>query len=90
MADIAFSRGGPMLWHPLFIGVLASLGVFCLLQSYAAARAGRWEEARNLQSEVNELIRILIQYPVFPPPGCRCAGRASSAANALRRAADQE
>ena len=33
---------------------------------YQAARAGRWEEARALQTEVNELISILVQYPVFP------------------------
>ena len=36
------------------------------MRLYAAARDGRWEEARALQREINELISIVVQYPVIP------------------------
>jgi N-acetylneuraminate lyase len=33
---------------------------------YSNARAGRWAEARRLQDSVNDLIRVLLAYPLVP------------------------
>ncbi|NOT64005.1 MAG: hypothetical protein HOP19_27645 [Acidobacteria bacterium] len=48
------------------IGTTYSLLPEHYVRLYAAARASRWEEARALQREINELISIVVQYPVIP------------------------
>lgn len=48
------------------IGTTYSLLPEYYVRLYAAARAGHWEEARALQREINELISLVVQYPVIP------------------------
>jgi dihydrodipicolinate synthase/N-acetylneuraminate lyase len=36
------------------------------VEIYDAAIAGRWDAARTAQRRVNELIRITIDFPLFP------------------------
>ncbi len=48
------------------IGTTYSLLPQHYVRLYAAAGDQRWEEARALQREINELISIVVQYPVIP------------------------
>ena len=48
------------------IGTTYSLLPEHYVRLYAAARDQRWEDARALQREINELISIIVQYPVIP------------------------
>lgn len=48
------------------IGTTYSLLPEHYVRLYAAARDGRWEEARALQREINDLIGLVVQYPVIP------------------------
>jgi N-acetylneuraminate lyase len=48
------------------IGTFYNLVPELFVQIYAAAVAGRWEEARLAQLRVNVLIRIAVRFPLFP------------------------
>ncbi|MFN0109808.1 MAG: dihydrodipicolinate synthase family protein [Blastocatellia bacterium] len=48
------------------IGTTYSLLPNHYVRLFAAASSGRWEEARSLQREINELVSIVVQYPVIP------------------------
>jgi len=48
------------------IGTFYSLVPELFVQIYAAAAARRWEDARLAQQRANALIRITLEYPLFP------------------------
>ncbi len=48
------------------IGSIYNVEPELFVQLYRAARAGRWDEARALQDRVNQLITIVLGYPLFP------------------------
>jgi N-acetylneuraminate lyase len=48
------------------IGSIYNLEPELFVQLYNAARKGDWVEARRLQDRVNELITIVLGYPLFP------------------------
>ncbi len=48
------------------IGSIYNLEPALFVQLYRAARAGHWDEARQLQDRVNQLITIVLGYPLFP------------------------
>jgi len=52
------AQGGIGTTYNLFAGVY--------LEIYRAAQNGDWETARQLQSEVNDMVDILFRYPFFP------------------------
>lgn len=48
------------------IGTTYSLLPNHYVRLFTAASSGLWEEARSLQREINELVSIVVQYPVIP------------------------
>jgi N-acetylneuraminate lyase len=48
------------------IGTFYNLVPALFVRIYTAAAAGRWDEAREAQQRVNALIRITLQFPLFP------------------------
>lgn len=48
------------------IGSIYNLIPERFLELYNCARAGRWQEARQVQDAINEFIAVLLQYPVHP------------------------
>lgn len=48
------------------IGSIYNLEPELFVALYHAARAGDWQEARRLQDRVNDLITIVLGYPLFP------------------------
>lgn len=56
----------------LLLGATGGIGSFynvvpeLFVQIYTAACEGRWEDARVAQRRVNTLIRIVLQFPLFP------------------------
>jgi N-acetylneuraminate lyase len=48
------------------IGSIYNLAPKSFVSLYAASRAGRWDEARRLQTGINELISAILRYPVRP------------------------
>jgi N-acetylneuraminate lyase len=47
------------------IGTFYNLVPELFLQIYQSARSGEWDEARRAQDQVNELIRITLQFPML-------------------------
>ncbi|MBA2645530.1 MAG: dihydrodipicolinate synthase family protein [Pyrinomonadaceae bacterium] len=48
------------------IGTIYNLVPELFVQIYELSQGGRWAEARRVQERINELIRIIVRYPVFP------------------------
>jgi N-acetylneuraminate lyase len=48
------------------IGSIYNLVPAWFVELYAAARAGHWEETRAIQARINDLIRVLLQFPLIP------------------------
>jgi N-acetylneuraminate lyase len=48
------------------IGTFYSLVPWIFTELFRLAQQGRWQEAMPLQAQVNELIRISLQYPLYP------------------------
>lgn len=48
------------------IGTIYNLVPELFVQIYELSQQARWAEARRVQEQVNELIRIIVRYPVFP------------------------
>ena len=48
------------------IGTFYNLLPELFVEIYEAATAGRWDDARAAQQRVNALIRITLQFPLFP------------------------
>lgn len=48
------------------IGTIYSIVPRLFMQVYRLAQNSQWEEARRVQQRINELIRILVRYPLFP------------------------
>jgi N-acetylneuraminate lyase len=67
-----FNGRDEVLAAGLLMGADGGIGSFynlvpeLFVRIYAAAAAGRWDEARTVQQRVNALIRITLQFPVFP------------------------
>ena len=67
-----FNGRDEVLAAGLLMGADGGIGTFynlvpdLFVSIYAAASAGRWEDARVLQERVNALIRIALQFPLFP------------------------
>ena len=69
---VAFSGYDEVLAAGLLMGASGGIGTFynlapeLFVEIYQLARAGRYTEARAVQSRVNELIEIGLRYPCFP------------------------
>ncbi len=67
-----FNGRDEVLAAGLLMGANGGIGTFynlvpeLFVRIYAAAAAGRWVEAREAQQRVNALIRITLQFPLFP------------------------
>ncbi len=67
-----FNGYDEMLAAGLLMGANGGIGsIYNLLPAefvalYRHATAGRWEEARETQAAINEVIRVILQFPVFP------------------------
>jgi N-acetylneuraminate lyase len=67
-----FNGRDEVLAAGLLMGADGGIGSFynvapeLFVSIYTAATEGRWEDARAAQRRVNALIRITLQYPVFP------------------------
>jgi N-acetylneuraminate lyase len=67
-----FNGRDEVLAAGLLMGATGGIGTFynvapeLFVEIYAAARAGRWDEARAAQQRANALIRIALQFPLFP------------------------
>jgi N-acetylneuraminate lyase len=69
---IVFNGSDEMLVAGLLRGACGGIGSIynvipeMFVQLFAQARAARWNEAADLQDRINDLIRIILRYPVFP------------------------
>jgi len=67
-----FNGRDEVLAAGLLMGATGGIGTFynllpeLFVKIYAAAMAGRWDEARAAQQRANALIRIALQFPAFP------------------------
>jgi N-acetylneuraminate lyase len=67
-----FNGRDEVLVAALLMGADGGIGTFynllpeLFVQIYTAAAAGQWEEARLAQQRANALIRITLEYPLFP------------------------
>jgi len=67
-----FNGRDEVLAAGLLMGATGGIGTFynvlpeLFVKIYAAAAAGRWDEARTAQQRVNALIRVALQFPTFP------------------------
>lgn len=67
-----FNGRDEVLAAGLLMGADGGIGTFynlvpeLFVRIYEAAQAGGWEEARMLQQRVNSLIRLTLQFPLFP------------------------
>lgn len=67
-----FNGRDEVLAAGLLMGATGGIGTFynlvpeLFVKIYAAATAGRWDEARAAQQRANALIRITLQFPLFP------------------------
>jgi N-acetylneuraminate lyase len=67
-----FNGHDEVLLAGLLMGADGGIGSFynlvpdLFVQLYRLARSQRWEEARRVQGQVNELIRITSRYPLIP------------------------
>ncbi len=67
-----FNGRDEVLVAGLLMGADGGIGSFynlvpeLFVRIYALAGAGRWEEARAVQREVNTLISLTLRYPIFP------------------------
>lgn len=48
------------------IGTIYNIVPELFMRLYESAQQGRWDDARQVQAQINELIRIIVRYPVFP------------------------
>jgi N-acetylneuraminate lyase len=48
------------------IGSIYNLVPGWFVELYAAAQAGRWAETQAIQARINDLIRVLLQFPLIP------------------------
>jgi len=48
------------------IGSIYNLAPSWFVEIFAHARASRWEEARERQDRVNDLLRVLLHFPFMP------------------------
>jgi N-acetylneuraminate lyase len=48
------------------IGSIYNVAPQWFVELYDHARAGRWSEARSVQDRINDLIRLLLRYPLIP------------------------
>jgi N-acetylneuraminate lyase len=48
------------------IGTFYNLVPHWFVELYRLASAGEWEAARRVQARINDLIRVVLRYPVFP------------------------
>lgn len=68
--SIVFNGSDEMLAAGLLMGANGGIGsIYNLVPAqfvalYDHAAAGRWEEARRLQTDINELIEVILRYPV--------------------------
>ncbi len=69
---VVFNGRDEVLAAGLLMGANGGIGSFYNLAPelfvalFAAAEAGRWEEARALQARINVLIRVVLEFPLFP------------------------
>lgn len=69
---IVFNGSDEMLVAGLIMGANGGIGsIYNLIPEqfvslYAAARAGEWERAREIQNRINEFIAVILNYPVHP------------------------
>jgi len=69
---VVFNGSDEMLVAGLLRGACGGIGSIynvipeMFVELYALASAGRWTEAAALQDRINDLIRIILRYPVFP------------------------
>jgi N-acetylneuraminate lyase len=69
---VIFNGADEMLAAGLLMGADGGIGSFynvipgLFVKLYAETTAGRWQQARELQVEINELIAIGLRYPVHP------------------------
>lgn len=69
---VIFNGTDEILAAGLLMGADGGIGSFynvipgLFVKLYAEATAGRWQQARELQLEINELIAIGLRYPVHP------------------------
>jgi N-acetylneuraminate lyase len=67
-----FNGRDEVLAPGLLMGATGGIGTFynvlpdLFVKIYSDATAGRWEEARLTQQRVNSLIRVALQFPLFP------------------------
>lgn len=69
---VVFSGSDEMLIAGLITGANGGIGSTYNLvpdryvELYKQARLGNWEEARSIQSEINQFIQIILNYPIHP------------------------
>lgn len=69
---VLFNGRDEVLAAGLLMGADGGIGSFynlvpeLFVRLYAAAEAGRWDDARAAQREVNTLIRLVLRFPLFP------------------------
>lgn len=67
-----FNGRDEVLAAGLLMGADGGIGTFynlvpeLFVRIYEAALAGNWDDVRDAQKEVNELIRITLRFPLFP------------------------
>lgn len=52
------------------IGSIYNVAPQWFVELYSCARAGRWADARSRQDRINDLIRVLLAYPLIPAIKC--------------------
>ena len=69
---VVFNGRDEVLVAGLLMGASGGIGSFynvapaLFVSLFAAAQAGRWDEARATQHRINVLIRLALQFPLFP------------------------
>jgi N-acetylneuraminate lyase len=70
--QVVFNGRDEVLSAGLLMGASGGIGTFynlapeLFLKIWNLAQEGRWEEARPVQGQVNELIEIVLRFPMFP------------------------
>jgi N-acetylneuraminate lyase len=68
---VVFNGKDEVLAAGLLMGASGGIGSFynlmpeLFVKIWDAGRRGQWQEARSIQNQINEFIRIVIQFPVF-------------------------
>ena len=69
---VVFNGRDEVLAAGLLMGADGGIGTFynltpgLFVKVFDSARAGQWEEARQTQSRINELVEIILQFPLIP------------------------